>query len=88
MSLPQGRHLPCSSITRDVAGGGRVRGSGIHDLHARKGSGRAAGAYRLNYYRGSVNGQLNDDTRNALFQFQVDRVLRGTGNLDGGPRRH
>jgi peptidoglycan hydrolase-like protein with peptidoglycan-binding domain len=38
---------------------------------------------RLNYYRGPVNGQLDDFTRQALFQFQVDRGLRATGNLDG-----
>jgi hypothetical protein len=38
---------------------------------------------RLNYYRGRVSGQLDDATRQALFQFQVDRGLPGTGNLDG-----
>jgi peptidoglycan hydrolase-like protein with peptidoglycan-binding domain len=38
---------------------------------------------RLNYYRGPVNGTLDDPTRQALFQFQVDRGLRATGNLDG-----
>ena len=38
---------------------------------------------RLNYYRGPVNGVLDDATRQALFQFQVDRGLRATGNLDG-----
>jgi hypothetical protein len=37
----------------------------------------------LNYYRGYVNGTLDDATRRALFQFQLDRGLRGTGNLDG-----
>jgi peptidoglycan hydrolase-like protein with peptidoglycan-binding domain len=38
---------------------------------------------RLSYYRGPVTGQLDDATRTALFQFQVDRGLRATGNLDG-----
>jgi putative peptidoglycan binding protein len=38
---------------------------------------------RANYYRGPVNGSLDDATRQALFQFQVDRGLRATGNLDG-----
>lgn len=38
---------------------------------------------RLNYYRGPANGTLDDATRRALFEFQVDRQLRGTGNLDG-----
>ena len=39
------------------------------------------------YYRGSFNGQLDDATRNALFQFQVDKGLSGTGNLDGRTAR-
>ncbi len=38
---------------------------------------------RMNYYRGPVSGQLDDATRQALFQFQVDRGFPGTGNLDG-----
>ena len=38
---------------------------------------------RLNYYRGPVNGRLDDATRRALFEFQVDRQLNATGNLDG-----
>lgn len=36
-----------------------------------------------NYYRGSVNGVLNDATRRALFQYQVDNGISATGNLDG-----
>lgn len=36
-----------------------------------------------NYYRGAVSGVLDDATRTALFQYQVDRGLRATGNLDG-----
>ena len=39
------------------------------------------------YYRGSINGQLDDATRNALFQFQVDRGLNASGNLDGRTAR-
>ena len=38
---------------------------------------------RMNYYRGATTGVLDDATRRALFQFQVDRGLSGTGNLDG-----
>src|SRR5439155_18719633 len=37
----------------------------------------------LSYYRGPITGQLDDATRRALFEFQVDRRLNGTGNLDG-----
>jgi peptidoglycan hydrolase-like protein with peptidoglycan-binding domain len=38
---------------------------------------------RQNYYRGVINGQLNDATRRALFEFQIDRGITATGNLDG-----
>ena len=38
---------------------------------------------RLGYYRGTTNGTLTDPTRRALFEFQVDRGLPATGNLDG-----
>ncbi len=38
---------------------------------------------RLNYYRGPISGQLDDATRRALFEFQVDQHLSATGNLDG-----
>jgi peptidoglycan hydrolase-like protein with peptidoglycan-binding domain len=36
-----------------------------------------------NYYRGSISGQLDDATRRALFEFQVDKGIMATGNLDG-----
>jgi peptidoglycan hydrolase-like protein with peptidoglycan-binding domain len=36
-----------------------------------------------NYYRGPVNGQLDDATQRALFEFQVDKGIIATGNLDG-----
>ena len=35
-----------------------------------------------NYYRGPVTGQLDDATQRALFEFQADRGLMATGNLD------
>lgn len=38
---------------------------------------------RQNYYRGPINGQLDDATQRALFEFQVDRRIMATGNLDG-----
>ena len=38
---------------------------------------------RQNYYRGAVTGQLDDATQRALFEFQVDKGLMATGNLDG-----
>jgi peptidoglycan hydrolase-like protein with peptidoglycan-binding domain len=38
---------------------------------------------RQNYYRGAINGQLDYATRRALFEFQIDKGLNATGNLDG-----
>jgi peptidoglycan hydrolase-like protein with peptidoglycan-binding domain len=36
-----------------------------------------------NYYRGAINGQLDDATQRALFEFQIDQGIIATGNLDG-----
>lgn len=36
-----------------------------------------------NYYRGTINGVLDDATQRALFEFQADRNIVPTGNLDG-----
>ncbi len=36
-----------------------------------------------NYYRGPINGRLDDATQRALFEFQVDKGIIATGNLDG-----
>jgi peptidoglycan hydrolase-like protein with peptidoglycan-binding domain len=38
---------------------------------------------RRAYYRGVVNGVLNNATRRALFEFQLDNNINATGNLDG-----
>lgn len=35
-----------------------------------------------NYYRGSINGILNNQTHEALFNYQIDKGLSATGNLD------
>jgi stage V sporulation protein SpoVS len=35
-----------------------------------------------NYYRGPVDGRLANDTRRALFEFQIDNEIYATGNLD------
>ena len=35
-----------------------------------------------NYYRGSINGQMNYATQRALFEYQSDKNLSATGNLD------
>lgn len=68
-----------------LRGGGRLRGSEASTIYTAAERVRAAqqSLARLNYYRGTQNGQLDDATRRALFQFQVDRGLSATGNLDG-----
>ena len=38
---------------------------------------------QLNYYRGPINGQLDDATQRALFEYQIDKGIIATGNLDG-----
>ena len=68
-----------------LRGGGRLRGvegSTIYTAAERIRAAQQALA-QLNYYRGSLTGNLDDATRTALFQFQVDRGLSATGNLDG-----
>ena len=35
-----------------------------------------------NYYRGTIDGQLNYATQRALFEYQTDKNLSATGNLD------
>ena len=38
---------------------------------------------QLNYYHGPITGRLDDATQRALFEFQTDKGIRATGNLDG-----
>jgi peptidoglycan hydrolase-like protein with peptidoglycan-binding domain len=38
---------------------------------------------RRAYYRGTANGVLDNPTRRALFEFQLDNNITATGNLDG-----
>jgi hypothetical protein len=40
-----------------------------------------------NYYRGSITGQLDYATQRALFEYQTDKGLTATGNLDGRTAR-
>jgi peptidoglycan hydrolase-like protein with peptidoglycan-binding domain len=72
-----------SAVT--LRGGGRLRGAEGSTIFTATDRVRAAqqALARLNYYRGPTTGQLDDATRTALFQFQVDRGLSSTGNLDG-----
>jgi hypothetical protein len=86
VSVPAGTQLAVdlqSAVT--LRGSGRARGfdgSTIYTATDRISAAQQALAQQ-NYYRGSISGQLDDATRRALFQFQVDRGLSATGNLDG-----
>src|SRR2546423_587716 len=72
-----------------LRGGGRLRGTDAYTIYTATDRVRAAqqALAQRNYYRGTVNGQLDDDTRRARFQFQVDQGLSGTGNLDSRTAR-
>jgi len=86
VSVPAGTPLAVeleSAVT--LRGGGRLRGGEASTIYTAAKRVRAAqqALAQLNYYRGPLTGQLDDATRRALFQFQVDRGLSATGNLDG-----
>ncbi|HMG13484.1 MAG TPA: peptidoglycan-binding domain-containing protein [Gemmatimonadaceae bacterium] len=86
VSVPAGTPLAVyleSAVT--LRGGGRLRGGEASTIYTAAERVRAAqqALARQNYYRGPANGQLDDATRRALFQYQVDRGLSATGNLDG-----
>jgi hypothetical protein len=68
-----------------LRGRGRLRGAEASTLYTATDRIRAAqqALAQRNYYRGPINGRLDDATRRALFEFQVDQRLSGTGNLDG-----
>lgn len=90
VNVPAGTPLAVE-LERALAlrGRGRLRGgeaSTIFTAPERIRAAQTALAQR-NYYRGAANGTLDDATRRALFEFQVDQGLSGTGNLDGRTAR-
>ena len=90
VDVPAGTTLAVE-LERAVAlrGRGRFRGAEAFTLFTAPERIRAAqtALAQRNYYRGSANGTLDDATRRALFEFQVDQGLSGTGNLDGRTAR-
>ena len=90
VNVPAGTALAVE-LERAVTVRGRSRlrggeGSTIYTAPERIRAAQTALAQR-SYYRGRVNGVLDDATRRALFEFQVDQRLSGTGNLDGRTAR-
>ena len=90
VDVPAGTTLAVE-LDRAVAlrGRGRFRGGEAFTLYTAPERIRAAqtALAQRNYYRGAANGTLDDATRRALFEFQVDEGLSGTGNLDGRTAR-
>ena len=90
VNVPAGTPLAVeleSAVT--LRGRGRLRGGEASTLYTAPERIRAAqtALAQRNYYRGAVNGNLDDATRRALFEFQVDQGISGTGNLDGRTAR-
>jgi peptidoglycan hydrolase-like protein with peptidoglycan-binding domain len=68
-----------------LRGGRRARGTDATTIFTAPERVRAAqqALAQRNYYRGAASGRIDDATRRALFQFQVDQRIAATGNLDG-----
>jgi peptidoglycan hydrolase-like protein with peptidoglycan-binding domain len=72
-----------------LRGRGRFRGGDANTIYTsaeRIRDAQTALAQRK-YYDGPANGQLDDATRRALFEFQADAGFNATGNLDGRTAR-
>ena len=90
VNVPAGTALAVELRARGDAARSRTsaRRRGVHALHGARAHPCGADRARAkNYYRGSANGTLDDATRRALFEFQVDQRLSATGNLDGRTAR-
>lgn len=85
VSVPAGTPLAVELETALTLRGRGRRGADASTLYTAAERIRSAqqALARLNYYRGPITGRLDDATRRALFEFQVDQRLSATGNLDG-----
>jgi peptidoglycan hydrolase-like protein with peptidoglycan-binding domain len=90
VDVPAGTPLAVELETTVRLRGGRRAGANdaftIYTAPARISEAQRALAQK-GYYRGSVNGQLDNATRRALFQYQADQRFNATGNLDGRTAR-
>jgi hypothetical protein len=86
VSVPSGTSLAVE-LQQQLAlrGRGRARAPDSYTIYTDANTVRAAqrALAQQNYYRGALTGQLDDATRSALFQFQVDKGMIATGNLNG-----
>jgi Putative peptidoglycan binding domain len=86
VSVPAGTEIAVELVSPvTLRGAGRLRGADASTIYTAAERVRAAqqALAQQNYYRGPINGMLDNATRTALFQYQVDRGFRATGNLDG-----
>lgn len=84
--VPAGTPLAVQLDQRLVLRGrGTMRGSDAFTIYTDAARIRAAqrALAQQNYYRGPVNGILDEETQRALFDFQVAKGMVGTGNLNG-----
>jgi peptidoglycan hydrolase-like protein with peptidoglycan-binding domain len=90
VSVPAGTTLAVQ-LEQRLALSGRGRGRGANNSTIYTDAERIRAAQQVlaqqNYYRGAVNGQLNEATQRALFEFQIDKGIMATGNLDGRTAR-
>ena len=90
VNVPAGTQLAVeleSAVT--LRGRGRLSGAEASTIYtaAERVTAAQQALSQQGYYHGSITGQLDDATRSALFQFQVDHGLNATGNLDGRTAR-
>lgn len=85
VNIPAGTRLAVQldqPVTLRARGGRRVADAYTVFTAADRISAAQQALAQQNYYRGTINGQLDDATRRALFEYQVDKGLTATGNLD------
>jgi hypothetical protein len=91
--LSEGRNVSVPAGTRlavqleqplTLRGRGSARAADAYTIYTAADRIRAAqqALAQQNYYRGSINGVYDDATQRALFEYQIDKGLTATGNLD------
>jgi peptidoglycan hydrolase-like protein with peptidoglycan-binding domain len=84
VNVPAGTHLAVqleAPLTLRARGTARADAFTIYTAADRIRAAQEALAQQ-NYYRGPINGQLDLETQRAIFDYQVDKGLTATGNLD------
>jgi len=85
VNVPAGTRLAVQldqPVTLRARGGRRIADAYTVFTAADRISAAQQALAQQNYYRGTITGALDDATRRALFEYQVDKGLTATGNLD------